>query len=406
MLWLESIMMALQQIRAHKMRSVLTVLGIIIGVMTVILIVSILDGYRKSIEQEIARMGANTFIIQRYEEGAVQVGEREYRPEFEFFYADELKQKCDAIAHVGIKSITWLGQVRYKNKSTNPNVIIMGTNTDYPYVGGFNIEEGRFFSEIEVENNRKVVVLGQDVVEKLFPHEPALGKMVKIGIHKFKVVGIMEKLKSLGIGGSRNNLALIPYSSFEQIYGKGFDISFVAQARSTLEFDKAISQARLVMRKLRNLKPTQKDDFAIITGEGMIQSINNVINKIRWGGIGLGLISLLVGSIGVMAIMLVSVTERTREIGIRKAIGARRKMVLFQFVIEAITLTSVGGFIGIGVGIVFSALLSALVGIPMTISLWAVLASFLTTIVLGVLAGFYPAFKASSISPIEALRYE
>lgn len=405
MIWIESIYMAFQQIKANKMRTFLTVLGIIIGIMTVVLIVSILDGYRKSVEMEINRLGANTFTIARYEENRVQVGDREYHKELEFWYAREIKRNCDAVAYVGIKSVS-IGQVHYKDKSTNPNVWVVGTNADYPHVGGFNMEEGRFLSEVEAENNRKVVVLGQDVVEKLFPHEPAIGKYVRIGTMKFKVIGILEKLKNLGMGVSRNNFVFIPYPAFEQIYGKGMDISLVAQARSTLEFDKAVSQTRAYLRKIRQVPPGEKDDFAIITGEGLVESVNNIITKVRLGGIGLGLISLLVGSIGVMAIMLVSVTERTREIGIRKAIGARRMAILFQFVMEAITLASVGGIIGIIFGVALSALLSAAFSLPMSISGWAILVSFFTTIILGVIAGFYPAYKASSITPIEALRYE
>lgn len=406
MIWFEAINMAWQQIRANKTRSFLTILGIVIGIATVVLIVSVLEGYRKNIEGEFGRLGANTFIIKKYDDGHIQVGEQDRnRKDLQIEYANMIKRHCESVSHAAIYSY-FAGQVHYKQNSTLPNIIIIGTNEDYPYAAGFNLDRGRFYSTFEVKNDEKVIILGMDIVEKLFPYEDPIGKKVRLKNQKFTVVGIMEEMGDLNMGQSRDNRVFIPISTFRMLYGKGWAVEMIIQARSTELSTIAQDEVIRYLRKVRRVPPNKPNDFVITTSEGLMESFGNIANKITMIASGIGLMSLLVGSIGVMAIMLVSVTERTREIGVRKAIGARSEIVLFQFLMESITLTAFGGVIGVGLGILLAFLASSAFNLAFTLSLWAMIVSFIVTVLIGVGSGLYPAFKASRVHPIEALRYE
>ncbi len=409
MYFLELIRTAFTQIRAHRMRSFLTTLGIVIGIGTVILIVSVLEGFRSSIEHDLNVLGANTFQIQRYDfanQGFGHPGRREYRKRLTKELADAIRERCPSVKFVGAEQ--WKnGQIIFhKTEKTNPNISLGGATREFAINNGYFIGEGRFITEQDVHQHRKVVVLGMDVVDKLFPLQDPLEQIVRIGGQKFLVVGVFERQGSSTFGQSRDNLAIIPITTWEDIYGRNHSVNITVMAKSPELFEAARSEVIGVLRKERKVPPGKENDFFLFSNETLVDSFNNIAQKIQLAGIGIGIISLLVGGIGVMNIMLVSVTERTREIGIRKAVGARQRDILKQFLLEAITLCLVGGVLGFIVGVSLAGVISLLAKFPMSVPLWSIVASLATTTIIGLASGIYPARKAARLQPIESLRYE
>jgi putative ABC transport system permease protein len=405
---LELIKTALTQLKANRMRSILTTLGIVIGIGTVILIVSVLEGFRGAIEADLNILGANTFQVQRYDPNAgfSGHGRREQRKILTKELADAVRKRAPSVKFVGAENWEFGQIITYKGEKTNPNIQVSGGTPEFTINNGYFISDGRFINDRDVRTHTSVVVLGMDVVDKLFTHEDPLNKIVKINGKKFAVVGIFEAQGASTFGESRDNLVTIPLTTWEDIYGKNDSVNLTIMANSAGVFYQAQEEVIGILRKERKVPPGKENDFAIFSNETLIDSFNNIAVKIQWGGIALGIISLLVGGIGVMNIMLVSVTERTREIGIRKATGARRVDILKQFLLEAITLCMLGGVLGFGVGIGLASLIALIAGMPMSVPLWSVVASIITTTVIGLISGMYPAYKAATQNVIDALRYE
>ncbi len=405
----ENIRIAVTQIRTGKMRSLLTTLGIMIGIGTVIFIVSILEGYNRSIERELNVLGANTFQVQREEVfTGIQIGrrKRKERKRLDKELAEAIRKNADLVQAVGAEVWEFNVMVKYKDKSTNPVMTLAGAQPEFFPTNGYSVREGRALTYEDVRSNRKVIVLGIDVVEKLFPFEDPLGKKVKVKGKKFEVIGVLEKMGSRTFGESRDNRIIIPITTFEDMLGKKRSCNLTVMVKKGADMQAAMDQVIGVLRKERKIPPGKENDFSIFTNETLIQSFNNIAGKIKIGAIFLGLISLLVGSIGVMNIMLVTVTERTREIGIRKAVGARKSAILFQFLIEAVALCFVGGIIGMSLGFILAAIVGGSLNIPFTVPMWAVSSSLIVTTLVGVIAGMYPALRAANMDPITALRYE
>ncbi|NOX89587.1 MAG: FtsX-like permease family protein [Calditrichaeota bacterium] len=405
----ENIRIAVTQIRTGKMRSLLTTLGIMIGIGTVIFIVSILEGYNRSIERELNVLGANTFQVQREEVfTGIQIGrrKRKERKRLDKELADAIRKNADLIQAVGAEVWEFNVMVKYKEKSTNPVMTLAGAQPEFFPTNGYSVREGRALTYEDIRSNRKVIVIGIDVVEKLFPFEDPLGKKVKVKGKKFEVIGVLEKMGSRTFGESRDNRIIIPITTFEDMLGKKRSCNLTVMVKKGADMQAAMDQVIGVLRKERKIPPGKENDFSIFTNETLIQSFNNIAGKIKIGAIFLGLISLLVGSIGVMNIMLVTVTERTREIGIRKAVGARKSAILFQFLIEAVALCFVGGIIGMSLGFILAAIVGGSLNIPFTVPMWAVSSSLIVTTLVGVIAGMYPAMRAANMDPIIALRYE
>lgn len=409
MLIKENIQIALDQIKAGKLRSFLTTLGITIGIGTVIFIVAVLEGYNHSIEKQLNVLGANTFQIQREEAfSGIQIGfrKRKERKRLDKKLAEAILKNCDLVETVSAD--VWKGNtvVKYKDKATNPVMSLGGTDASYFRANGYFVSEGRILTPEDIRLHRHVAVIGMDIVEILFPFEDPIGKTIKIEGRKFDVIGVLEKMGSATFGQSRNNKVLIPISTFEDMLGKKRSCKFTVMVKKGADMQAAIDQVIGVLRKERKIPPGKENDFSIVTNETLTKSFNNIADKVKLGGILLGMISLLVGSIGVMNIMLVTVTERTREIGIRKAVGATRAVIMGQFLIEAIMLSVVGGIIGMVGGFTLAAVVGHFLHITFVIPVWAVISSLLVTSFVGIISGLYPAQKAAKLDPILALRYE
>ncbi|OPZ70941.1 MAG: Macrolide export ATP-binding/permease protein MacB [bacterium ADurb.Bin478] len=404
----ESLDLALGAIRSNKMRSFLTLLGIIIGVMTIIAMQSLITGLRKSMTEQLNILGTNVFNIQKYP--AVGMGHgwwEKYRNRKDLTYdqAMAVRERVKAAAAVSADVDTWGQEIRYKDKKTLNNVSVMGTTPEFIENAGYEIASGRFLTQQDLEYNRRVAIIGVDVLDKLFGSENPLGLNIKIKGERFEIIGVFAKKGSI-FGNSLDNLVVMPFFSFEKMYGKERSISMTVQAINADMMEEAIEQTIGVLRAVRKVPPDKDNDFEIVTNNTLTDFFDNMTKYVRIVAIAIASISLLVAGVGIMNIMLVSVTERTREIGIRKSIGAKRRDILWQFLIEAVVLSEVGGIIGIVIGLGIGKLVQALSPIPAAVPIWTVLVGLVFCSFVGLLFGVYPATKAARLDPITALRYE
>ena len=405
----EYFQIAWEQLRSSKLRAILTLLGITIGVATVIFIVSILEGYNLSITAELNMLGANVFQVEKYEQDTgIQIGhrKRDARKDLKKEYAKEIRESCSAVKFVGAE--VWHRNIsfKYKDKKTNPSFTLAGGEPEFFINNAENAELGHVITKADVASHARVTVIGQDIVDELFPFEDPIGKEIKIAGSKFKVIGTLEDMGSRTFGGSSNNRAVIPITTFEDIFGGHRSIYLTIMAIDAYQLEEAKEQVIGTLRRIRKVRPGDDNDFGIWSNDSLSESFQNTADMIKLVAVFLGMISLLVGSIGVMNIMLVTVTERTREIGIRKAVGANRRTILMQFLNESIFLCLVGGTFGVILGFLAALGISLGFDIPFAIPIWVVIAALLVTSIVGLFAGIYPAAKASKLDPIDALRYE
>ena len=405
----DNLHIAVEQLKSGKLRSFLTVLGITIGIATVIAIVSVLEGYFASISSDLNALGANTFQVQRWDRfGGIRVGEGDagYRKIIKKELAEAIRQECDLVDKAAAEMFQFGVSLQYKGENTNPTLLLYGAEPDFFYNNGYFIGSGRQLTWEDIENKTNNIVIGMDAVEKLFPFEDPLGKVVKLNGLKFTVVGVIEKMGSQTFGGSKDNNLAIPITTFEKMYGSERSANITVSVKDPKYFEDTKDQVIGVLRRERKVKPGEDNDFAIFSNDNLIDTFRGVANQIQLVAAMLGMVSLLVGSIGVMNIMLVTVTERTREIGIRKAVGARRGVILLQFLNESIMLSLIGGFLGMLIGFGFAALANMALHIPFVVPVWVVVSAVMVTSIVGLGAGLYPASKAAKMDPINALRYE
>ena len=411
----EAFVMAVNSIRSHKLRSSLTLIGIIAGVASIIAVMTGISVIQSTMEKEMSVLGTQTFQVQKWAAGG-PISEEEMRKIMArrpttVEHANAIREKVKTVDLVGAELWSFGHVAKYRDKSTNQNLTICGGTPEYSENNTHYLQLGRNLTNEDVKVGRGVVVLGWAVAETLFPWTDPIQKTIKIDGRKFKVVGVMGEKKS-ALGGNFDNYLLIPITRFKRIYGdrdnrgRERSVNITVRAVSPDLVQDAIDETRAVMRMERGLKPHQEDDFTIFTNDSQIKTFNEVTAGIKVGAFVIGIVALIVAGIGIMNIMFVSVTERTKEIGIRKSLGAKRKNILMQFLLEAVILSNIGGLIGVAVGFALGNIVSIITHFAINIPLeWTIVGLLFCTTV-GLTFGFWPAFKASKMNPILALRYE
>lgn len=405
----ESINISLGAIRANKLRSALTLLGIIIGMTTIIGMQSLVSGLQRSVETQLSVLGANTFQVQKFP--AINTSHEAWRrlrnrKDLTLKEYDALQEHASLTRQIGAEVWTFGNAViRYADRKTLPTFQVAGGTPEFMENNGYFTRDGRFLSQTDVDHNRRVIVLGQDIVDRLFPFEDPLQKEIRLNAERFQVIGVLES-RGQSFGSSQDNLVVIPIGTFYGIFGSKRSINITVMAKSAEVINNAIEQVIGILRAVRKVAPGQDNDFEIFSSQTLIDAFNNLTKYVRLAAIAIASISLIVAGVGIMNIMLVSVTERTREIGIRKALGATRRQILFQFLVEAIVLCEIGGIIGIAIGIAIGKMISAVSPLPTVIPLWSVVLGLIFCSLVGLFFGIYPATRAARLDPIEALRYE
>lgn len=407
----ENVKIALISIRSNLLRSSLTVLIIAIGITALVGILTAIESIKTSITKEFTVLGANTFSISS-RGMRVQIGNQRYRTKnysyISFYQAKEFKEKFDfpAVASISVYA-TGTATIKYGAEKTNPNINVRGIDEDYLYTSGYEINQGRAFGGDDIISGRNYVIVGSELVKKLFKGgENPVNKEISIGNGKYKVIGVLKE-KGSGFGASSDNICFIPYSNSRSYFPRpnmNFDIQVRVDQPELMEA--AFGQAESVFRIVRNLSPMDETDFNIEKSDNIVNMLLKNIKNITLVATIIGFITLLGAAVGLMNIMLVSVTERTREIGVRKAIGAKSVTVKQQFLLEAIVIGQIGGLLGILLGILAGNLVSIMIGTSFLIPWGWILMGVLLCFGVGIISGYYPAQKASQLDPIESLRYE
>ena len=406
----ESFFMAMNALTAHKLRSALTLLGVMIGVFSIIVVMTAMRVLKRTAETGLSQLGSQTFAIQRWPEA--QFGDssdwQKYwrRPYVTLDQGRRVAEKATLAAGVGIEGDFWRGQISTRFAKTAPTTELYGETPGSFPARNWDVEEGRVLSEDDVENAREVCVLGDALAKTAFPFGSAMGEEIKINGYKYSVVGVLAP-KGGSLEGNQDNFAIIPITTALNRYGRWWDdLTILVQARDAASYDDCIEQVRGILRALRKVPPGAPDDFELFSNNSLIEQFESFTRAVRVGVTIVSSIALIAAGIGIMNIMLVSVTERTREIGVRRAVGARKRNIMTQFIMEAIVLCEVGGVIGVGLGILGGNALAWYMKVPPAIPVdWIVLGLLICSIV-GVVFGTYPAYKAANLDPIDSLRYE
>lgn len=402
----EGIVIALSAIWQNKLRSFFTLLGNIIAVASIIIVVSMVQGMDAKVAEIFTRRGADVFYIRKHEPSFSHREEREsrYNPDLTMQDAIEIKKRCPSVGLV-VSAGNESSNVRYKDILLD-HIFISGRSWEYSFVENMEIGAGRHFSQYEDLRARNVAVIGSDIKDKLFKGENPIGKNIYIKGRQFRVIGLVKK-RGMLLGNSQDEFVAIPMSSFMKIFGSRSEYFYMmVKPKSPALLNQAMDEATVVMRVRHKLKPKQDNDFGLFTSDAFINMYQNATRGIYSALIGIVVLALIVGGVVIMNIMLMVVTERTREIGVRKAIGAKRKDILWQFLVESLTLSMAGGAAGIFLGIVLAIVISEAVDLPYIIKMWSIILSLITVFIVGIIFGLYPANRAARLDPIEALRYE
>src|SRR5437899_4998843 len=406
----ESADMAVDTVRTNKLRSALTILGVMVGVVTVMFMVSIIQGLNKAFAAQIESLGSNTIWATKFDPsiGHQQTDEEIHRPELTIEDADAIRAEAPSIADTSPFYRKIAETVRYRENQTD-TPILLGVTPHYEFVMSSNIGYGRFSSDLDVDQRANVCVLGRDVVKALFNYEDPVEKEVKIAGRPFKVIGVMEPLGQI-LGQSRDNQFYIPVTTFQKYYPEftfpetifGIFVRPINRAYVKSAQDEMTD----ILRRRRLLKTGEPNNFGISSQDALLDVYNQLTGATYLVLTAVSAVALMIGGIGVMNIMLVSVTERTKEIGLRKAVGATRINILSQFLIEAVVLTAIGGLIGLAVGELASVLMNKYSPLPAFVPAWAIGVGIGISAAVGIVFGLWPAWKAARLDPIESLRWE
>lgn len=397
---------AFQAIWANKLRSGLTLLGVMIGVMSVMTIISSLEGMSDSIEKDLSSLGPTTFIVQRI---GVITSEKMYfdkikRKPLSMDAVDLLRESCSLVETLAPRAYS-NGTVKYRDQSLR-NVSIRAAPSNIIDIVDIRVSQGRFHSRDEDLHNRNVCFIGDQIRETLFEGLDPIGKSIKINSKKYTIIGVNIK-KGSTFGNNPDNFVFIPFSAYVKQFGEPkFNLAIFLKAKSVEVLDDAMDQARMVLRAQRHVPFNKGDDFDILTADSILELLNSITKIFRMGLVGISSISLVVGGIVVMNIMMVSVSERTREIGIRKSLGAKGKHILLQFMFESLLLTFTGGLVGILVGFLIAQYLMGLIDMQISPSMFAIFSGLIISSGTGLIFGIYPAMRAAKLDPIKALSYE
>ena len=409
----EILRMALGSLGVNKLRSVLTMLGITIGVFSVIGVMTAVTALRSSIETGLSFLGSNMFQFAKYPTGITDNGQNrrkyEVRRNITLEQAQRYQHLMEDVSNVVCLKVfdqTGLAQAVYQNRKTTPGLTLGGSNENFLAANQYAIDIGRNITPEDVALARPVVLIGQDVLKKLFPSESPLDKLIKVAGRTYTVIGTFAD-KGSAFGQSQDEIVIVPITRFLADYGANkFTVNIATQSASQLAYNDTIDKGITAMRIVRGLKPEDENDFELYSNDSLVAAFAKVADAVRAGAFVISAIALLAAGVGIMNIMLVSVTERTKEIGIRKSIGARKFSILAQFLIEAVAISLAGGLLGILLGVLggnaLALMLKASVVFPWD---WAALGLIVCSVI-GIGFGFYPAMKAAALDPIEALRYE
>jgi putative ABC transport system permease protein len=403
----EALKLALQSLWANKLRTILTLVGVVIGVASVITVVTLTNGAKSFVTTKINTYGASVVTISKMPETFITIEEYlSFQKRKDITYDDyrAVLSDCKSCVSVGAERDS-TGKVVYQTKSTT-DTTIRGWTWTMPPISNLNIDEGRSFTEVEDEHSAHVAIIGYDVVDNVLGAGDPLGKEIRVDGASYTVIGVGER-KGKMLGMSMDNWVAIPISTFLHSHGSHQSLEiFVNSGGGGEVMDVVLDELRVLMRIRRHLAPGAPDAFSIDTSATFGNLLNNVLNNFGAVVAAIAGISLVIGGIVIMNIMLVSVTERTREIGVRKALGARRKDILLQFLIESATMSLAGGVIGVLIGISLAKVITLAISFPSEVEIWSILVSLFVSTAVGLFFGVYPAFKASELDPIAALRAE
>ena len=406
----ESFTMAMSALAAHKLRSALTLLGVLVGVFSIIVVMTAMRVMQSDVEKEMSQLGSQTFMIQKWP--AVYFGGPEgfekywRRKNITLAHGVAVEEKATLARSVGLETSFWGGQIETKYKKTAPNVQLFGETPGSFPARNWELQDGRLLLEMDVDGTRDVCVLGNGLAKSVFPRSSPIGERLKINGINYTVVGVLAP-KGGQLRGDQDNFAVVPLTTGMNRFGRWRrSLSILVQARDQAAYDDTLEQVRGVLRVARKVPPGNEDDFEIFSNDSLISQFNSFTMAVRIGVSAVSSIALLAAGIGIMNIMLVSVTERTREIGIRRAVGAKKRNIMVQFVMEAVVICEVGGSVGVVLGILGGNATAYFLKLSPVIPVdWVAIGLIICSIV-GIVFGTYPAFKAANLDPIESLRYE
>ena len=408
-LLIENIKISITNVKSHLLRSLLTILIIAFGIMALVGILTAIDSIKNSISSNFASMGANSFSIINRQTKIEGFGRHKslYYKNISFNEAQSFKERADFPSTISVSAYATSGAtIKYKSKKTNPNISVKGADENHLITSGLSIEKGRNFSLNEIKNARNVVIIGKEIKNKLFPDQSAINKLISIGGAKYLIIGVLES-KGASMGFNSDRECLIPLNKVKASYYRpNMNFKIEVKTKNAHLLEPVIGEATALFRIIRKLSPGDENNFSIRKSDNIAQMMLENMRYVRIVAYIIAIITLLGASIGLMNIMLVTVKERTREIGVRKALGATNKIIRNQFLTEAIVITELGGVLGTVSGIILGNIVSKVIGSSFIIPWFWIIIALIVSLAVGLISGIFPASKASKLNPIDSLRYE